>query len=65
MSAWWSHLSCSEAMFFIGAAYLVIGIAIAVKVSRKARRLNTLTRLGDTPWFRCVYSNYYRAGKLQ
>ena len=63
MSAWWAHLSCSEAMFFIGALYLVIGIAIAVKVSRKARRHDMLARL-NSPFFRNVYDSYYRANRL-
>ena len=64
MSNWWSHLSCAHALFVIGALYLVIGIAIAVRASRKARKVNMLTRLGSSPFFRQITDSYYRASKL-
>jgi len=53
-------------MRWIIGVYLVVGIGWSViKDARRSRKRNTLARLGDTPFFRCVTDAYYRAGKLQ
>ena len=63
MSAWWAHLSCSQALAAIVIAYLILGIGWAViKHGRKARRLDMLTRL-NSPFFRCAHDKYYAVRK--